>query len=89
MKLPRIWDFLCHADIVLGSIFVVLFWLDRANPAMEFINSDISKGLLLFFCLCAIANGVTGAVYLFKKEKGHAVSKTAHDQESSRYEKRY
>ena len=89
MKLLKVWNFLCHANIVLGIMFIVFFWLDRANPAMEFINSDISKWLLFFFSFCAIANGVVGAVYLFRKGKGHTAIKTQHDQESSRDEKHY
>ncbi|HMM32172.1 MAG TPA: hypothetical protein PKB13_10390 [Clostridia bacterium] len=88
MKSPKLWDFFCHASIVLGSMFVVFFFLDRVNPAMEFISSDISKGLLLTFCLCAITNGIIGATYLFKREKAQ---KTHHERkkESDGYERHY
>ena len=69
MKPPKIWDFLCHTNIVLGIMFFIFFWLDRRNPAMAFISSNISKWLLLVFSLCAIVNGVIGARYLFLKKK--------------------
>ena len=71
MKPHKLWDFFCHANIILGIMFVVFFFLDRVNPAMEFLSSDISKWLLLFFCLCAITNGVIGAIYIFTREKAH------------------
>lgn len=80
MKLPKLWDFLCHANIVLGVMFIVFFWLDRVNPAMEFLGSEISKWLLLCFSLCAVANGVVGAVHIFTKEKRQITPKTAHEQ---------
>ena len=47
-----------HAAIVLSNMFIVFFILDKFNPAMGFINNNISKGLLLVFCvlstLCCI-----------------------------------
>ena len=69
-------------------MFVVFFCLDKVNPAMEFINSDISKWLLLFFCLCAITNGVIGAIYVFKGDKAQ---KTHHNRkkESDGYERHH
>lgn len=71
MRTLKLLGVFCHANIILGAMFVVFFFLDRVNPAMEFISSDISKGLLLFFSLCAITNGVLGATYIFKKDKAH------------------
>lgn len=69
MKPLKLWSFFCRVSIILGAMFVVFFWLNRVNPAMEFISSGISKGLPLVFCLCAITNGVIGATYIFTKEK--------------------
>jgi uncharacterized integral membrane protein len=71
MRSHKLWDFFCHANIILGIMFVVFFFLDRVNPAMEFLSSDISKWLLLFFSLCAITNGAIGAIYIFARKKAH------------------
>jgi len=71
MKSHKLWDFFCHANIILGNMFVVFFFLDRVNPAMEFLCSDISKWFLLLFSLCAITNGVIGAIYIFTRKKTH------------------
>ncbi len=68
-KFLNLWAFLSHANIILGVMFAVFFVLDRANPGMEFLTSNISKWLLLAFCLCAILNGALDAVSIFRKRK--------------------
>lgn len=59
---------LCHASIVLSTVFVVLFVADRCNPAMEFLGSNASDWLMLLFCLSALGNGCITAAYLFSRE---------------------
>ena len=45
-----------HAAIVLANMFVVFFLIDRVNTAMNFIDNDLTKGVLLAMCALAIAN---------------------------------
>ena len=46
-----IWKLLTHAVLILAVMFGVFFVLDRFNPSMDFINSSLSKALLLVFAL--------------------------------------
>ena len=43
-----------HAGIILALMFIT--FVDKFNGAMNFINNDISKALLLLFALVSIAN---------------------------------
>lgn len=45
-----------HAGIVLALMFITFFIVDKFNGAMNFINNDMSKALLLLFALIAIVN---------------------------------
>lgn len=45
-----------HVNIILGLMFITFFIVDKFNGAMNFIDNDISKGLLLLFALVSIAN---------------------------------
>ncbi len=45
-----------HASIVLALMFITFFIVDKLNGAMNFINNDITKALLLLFSLIAIGN---------------------------------
>jgi len=47
-----------HAIIVLSLMYAVFFFIDRVNPAMAFINNNITKVLLLVLCIAAIFNAV-------------------------------
>lgn len=68
MRRHRFWNVLCHASIVLSGVFLVLFVLDRFNPAMEFLGSNPGDWLLLLFCLSAMGNGCITAAYLISVE---------------------
>lgn len=72
MKKYRLWNVFSHGSIVLSVAFLVLFIIDRINPAMEFIGSDQGDWLLLLFCITALVNGVMSAVHLFRWEN-HAI----------------
>ena len=69
MKRYRLWNALTHATIVLSVVFLVFFCIDRVNPAMEFIGSDISDWLLFVFCVVALFSSILAAVHLFKSGK--------------------
>lgn len=55
-----------HAAIVLGGMYVVFYCIDRVNTAMGFINNDITKALLLVFC---IIGGVNACVIISDDRK--------------------
>ena len=71
MNKQRFWGFLAHTSIIIGMMLVIFFVIDRFNPAMEFLSSNISKWLILLFALCSILNGLFSAVFLFQKQKRH------------------
>ncbi|NLI54182.1 MAG: hypothetical protein GX417_07620 [Clostridiales bacterium] len=73
----RIWGFFAHASIIVGMMFVVFFVIDRFNPAMEFLTSSLSKWLILFLAVCAMANGLFSAVLLFQRLRRHEEKQTA------------
>lgn len=72
MKKCRIWNAFSHGTIVLSVVLLVLFVIDRINPAMGFIGSDQGDWLLLLFSVTALVNGSITAAHLFKRER-HAV----------------
>lgn len=61
-----LWGFFAHTGIIVGTMFVVFFIIDRYNPAMEFLTSEISKWLILLLALCAVGSGAYSAVLLFQ-----------------------
>lgn len=68
-KKQSLWGFFAHTGIIVGMMFVVFFIIDRFNPAMEFLTSEISKWLILLLALCAIGNGLYSARLLFQRQK--------------------
>lgn len=71
MDRQHFWGFLAHTSIIVGMMLVIFFVIDRFNPAMEFLSSNISKWLILLFALCSVLNGLFSAVFLFQKQKRH------------------
>ena len=69
MKKHRLWGIAAHGSAVMSVVFIVLFVLDRFNPAMEFIGSEQGHWLLLIFCLISLADGLFSAVSLFRREE--------------------
>ena len=47
-----------HAAIIISAMYFVFFFIDRVNPAMAFINNDMTKILLCVLCVIAICNAV-------------------------------
>ena len=54
--LKRAGRLLPHAAILLCNMYVVLYLIDRVNPAMNFIDNGLTKGLLLLMCAVALIN---------------------------------
>lgn len=65
----RVWNFFAHASIIAGMVFVVFFGMDLFHPATEFLTSSISRWLILILALCAVANGLYSAIFLFQVQK--------------------
>ncbi len=72
MKHLRLWYMLCHVNIIISCMFIIFYFIDRVNPAMEFMDSTLSKGLLFVFCLSILAASILNARYLFRMMRGNA-----------------
>jgi len=42
-----------HLVILICNMYIVFFLIDCVNPAMNFIDNGLTKGLLLILCLAA------------------------------------
>lgn len=58
-----------HGSAILGVAFLVLFVLDRINPAMDFLGSDQTDWLILIFSLTGLGNGVLSAAALEREAR--------------------
>ncbi len=67
----KLFEVLSHATIILSVVFLTFFVIDRVNPAMEFIGSDISDWFLGAFCVIALWNGITAASFLYNRRDAH------------------
>ena len=47
-----------HLTVILAFMFAVFLILDQFNPMMNFIDNDISRGLLAALCVSGIAQSV-------------------------------
>ena len=47
-----------HVTMILATMFLLFVVLDAYNPMMEFLNNDISKGLLIALCVSALGSGI-------------------------------
>ncbi len=72
MKHLKLWYALSHVNIIISCMFIIFYLIDRVNPAMEFMDSTLSKGLLFFFCLSILVSSILNARYLFKLIKKRA-----------------
>ena len=54
--LKKIERLMPHAAILICNMYVVFFLIDRVNPAMNFIDNRLTKGLLLAMCAAALVN---------------------------------
>ncbi len=49
---------LSHLTVVLALMFLVFLVLDQFNPMMNFVDNDISRGLLAALCVSGIGQSV-------------------------------
>lgn len=47
-----------HICIIISVMMLVFYVIDQVNSAMSFIDNDIFKTLLLFYCIVVIASSV-------------------------------
>lgn len=57
-----------HFLIVLAGMFLTFFIIDKYNNAMEFINNDISKALILVWCVISF---ICAAAMIVYQRKNH------------------
>lgn len=58
MMVDMLKKLLAHCAIVISGMYLVFFFIDRVNPAMAFINNNITKVLLFILALLAIFNAI-------------------------------
>lgn len=84
MRHLKLWYALCHVNIIISGMFILFYFIDRVNPAMDFMGSTLSKGLLFLFCLCILASSILNARYLFllmKRRARAAIRKSGEPEE--------
>lgn len=65
---------LAHLNVIFAGMFLTFFIIDRFNPAMCFIDNDISKWLLCCFSLTALALAVISLSAIHRRELAQARS---------------
>lgn len=76
MKQHPVWNTLSHATVIGSCMFIIFFCIDRVNPAMDFLGSDLSKWCLFLYCIASLITGLCSAVNLFNR--GKAAEKKQH-----------
>ena len=54
--LNKIRRILPHVAILICNMYIVFFLIDRVNSAMNFIDNNLTKGLLLILCAVGLFN---------------------------------
>lgn len=49
---------LAHCAIIISGMYLVFFFIDRVNPAMSFIDNNITKGLLVALSVLSVVNAI-------------------------------
>lgn len=65
-----------HAAIVLADAFIVFFGIDRVNTAMNFIDHELTKGLLCVMSVIAIADWLIARRRVKHAQQKRAVKRT-------------
>ena len=71
--LKRLERWLPHATILICNMYLVFFLIDRVNPAMNFIDNALTKGLLLLLCAAALFNARRSLSTMMKR-RGQAAT---------------
>lgn len=69
MKKHILRKLLTHATMILAALFLTITVIDRFNPSMDFLNSDVTDWFLLAFSSLALISSAITAVKLYKRGK--------------------
>lgn len=64
-----------HVHFVMIVVFITLLIVDICNPFMDFINNNITKGFLWFYCALSITTGTVMLIDNYKREKENRKNK--------------
>lgn len=64
-----VFKLLAHASIILSGMFLTFFVIDRVNPYMEFLTSEMSAWLILAFAIISLTQSILIIVMLRRHEK--------------------
>lgn len=78
MRQHPVWNALSHITVIGSAMFIIFFCIDRVNPAMDFLGSDLSKWFLFAYCIASLVTALCSAVYLFKRSKSSGKHRLAH-----------
>lgn len=56
--MKRLIRILPHVTIILSAMFITLWFLDKYNPLMNFLDSDLSNTLLMVFCILSMITAI-------------------------------
>ena len=59
--------FIPHLNIALSLVLLTLLITDRFNRAMNFVNNDITKLIMMGFCVLVVLESV---IYSYRQRKG-------------------
>ncbi len=71
----NIFKVLAHACIIISGMLLTFFVIDRVNPFMEFLTSEMSLWLIFAFSLLTLTQSIMLIVTIRKherKKRGHA-----------------
>ena len=80
MKQHPVWNALSHATVIGSAMFIIFFFIDRVNPAMDFLGSALSKWCLFLYCIASMITALCSAIYLFKRGKSAGKKHATHRQ---------
>lgn len=55
-----------HLNIALGLVMLTLLVTDRFNRAMNFVNNDITKFMMIGYCVLVIAESI---IYSYRQRR--------------------
>lgn len=59
----RIFAVLPHVNIALAVVVITCFVIDRFNRMMEFMNSDVTKILVLIFAILSLVQAILYIIF--------------------------
>ena len=75
--LKKIERLMPHAAILICTMYIVFFLIDRVNPAMNFIDNRLTKGLLLVMCAAALVNACVMLAPVLRQRRIEAARRNA------------